>query len=250
MKARTDLNVIALKRILEDDLLWKWIERPYSVRDQQILQSKERLKARLFDVRGLLLHIPMRRCWMSELPPSFMKPQYQIRLFVIASRFGHVDLAKTLLSMEQVKEHPGLSTAATFSLIWSSYDGFTDAVDMLLNIDGVDPTADNNHALRWSCQHGYTDITRLLLQDQQSKVDPTVDNNFPIRIAAGSGYLDIVKMLVGIDTVDASSCGYFAVLEAWKRGFVDVVKVLIDARNVVGSKVGGDLEIGVSLPVG
>ncbi|KAJ3297199.1 hypothetical protein HDU76_006638, partial [Blyttiomyces sp. JEL0837] len=163
MMARTDLNVIALKRILEDEMLWRWIERPYSVRDQQILQSREKLKSRLFDVRGLLIHIPMRRCWMSELPASFMKPEYQIRLFVIASRFGHVDFAKTLLSMD-------------------------------------------------NC-----------------------------------GYLNIVQMLVGIDTVDASSCGYFAVLEAWKRRFVDVVKVLVDARSVVGSKVGGDLEIGVSV---
>ena len=60
----------------------------------------------------------------------------------------------------------------------------------------VDPTADNNYAIRMTSCNGHLEIVKLLLT--LPGVDPTADKNHAIRLASHNGHLEVVKFLLTI----------------------------------------------------
>ena len=56
--------------------------------------------------------------------------------------------------------------------------GDLDLLDLLLK-GGVDPSMEENYAIRSACENGHLVIVDRLLQD--SRVDPSADNNLAIR---------------------------------------------------------------------
>ena len=59
---------------------------------------------------------------------------------------------------------------------------------------GIDPTSNNNHAIKRAGEFGYFDIMKLLLSDP--RVRPGNMNNYAIRKAAENGHTEIVKLLL------------------------------------------------------
>ena len=101
---------------------------------------------------------------------------------------------------------------------------------------GVDPSANNNEALRRAAIQGYTDIVKLLLGD--ARVDPGANVNEAICRAAYKGHTEVVKLLLGDARVDPGANGNEAIRRAAIQGYTDIVKLLLgDARVDPGANV-------------
>ena len=71
---------------------------------------------------------------------------------------------------------------------------------MLLADERVDPSDDDNLAIRDASREGHSDVVLRLLQDQ--RVDPSDFHNEAIRFAAANGHLEIVRILIKDSRVD------------------------------------------------
>jgi hypothetical protein len=66
----------------------------------------------------------------------------------------------------------------------------------------VDPSADDNEAVRLAAAHGHLAVVERLLQDE--RVDPSANGNYAVRWAARRGHLAVVERLLEDDRVDAA----------------------------------------------
>jgi len=66
-------------------------------------------------------------------------------------------------------------------------------VKILLSDKRIDPTADDNTAIRWASAKGHVEVVKILLSDK--RVDPTAGNNLAIRWASAKGHVEVVKIL-------------------------------------------------------
>ena len=57
----------------------------------------------------------------------------------------------------------------------------------------VDPSANDNEAIKWAARMGRQDVVKLLLKD--SRVDPSARDNYAIRWAAQNGHKEVVELL-------------------------------------------------------
>ena len=57
----------------------------------------------------------------------------------------------------------------------------------------IDPSADDNYAIRFASSNGHLEVVKILLADP--RVDPSADDNFAIRYASYRGHLEVVKLL-------------------------------------------------------
>ena len=103
--------------------------------------------------------------------------------------------------------------------------GDTERVRLLL-LDGIDPTANNNRAIKYACHNGHSEVVKLLLE---AGVDPSVDDNYPLKVACQNGRVEVVKVLLQDPRVDPSVDDNYALNVACQNGHVEVVKVLLAA---------------------
>ncbi len=75
-------------------------------------------------------------------------------------------------------------------------------VERLLKDPRVDPSANDQAAIKWSAYCGYTDIMEILLQDP--RVDPSVNNQSALLCAVPNGMLTTVERLLMDTRVDSS----------------------------------------------
>ena len=76
---------------------------------------------------------------------------------------------------------------------YASRNGYLEIVKPLLSDSRVDPSDDNNYAIRWASENGHLEIVELLLSDL--RVDPSDDDNYAIKEASNNGYVKIVNLL-------------------------------------------------------
>jgi len=83
-----------------------------------------------------------------------------------------------------------------------------------------------------AAERGYTDLVR----DNVMKVDPTIENNRAIRDASFNGHTEIVKYLLSNPLVDPNAENSDALLSAIANGHTDIVQLLIvDKRTKIPS---------------
>ena len=70
----------------------------------------------------------------------------------------------------------------------ASYYGQVDVVKLLLHDSRVDPSADNNYAIRTASFNGHAEVVQLLLQDP--RVDPSDRENDAIQFASSGGIFE------------------------------------------------------------
>ena len=70
---------------------------------------------------------------------------------------------------------------------------------------GLDPSADDNYAIRAASENGHIAVVDRLLQD--GRVDPSADDNHAIRMASHCGHIAVVDRLLqdGTGRVDPSA---------------------------------------------
>ena len=65
---------------------------------------------------------------------------------------------------------------------------------MLLQDSRVDPSADNNRAIRYASRKGHIEVVKLLLQD--NRVNPLTKTNSAIGYACKYGKVEVVELLL------------------------------------------------------
>ena len=132
--------------------------------------------------------------------------------------------------------------------------GLLGEVKRLLD-SGVDPSVNNNEAIRKASENGHTEVVKVLLAD--NRVDPSVRDNEAIREASYKDHSEIVKVLLADDRVDPSADNNKAIRWASYYGHSEVVKVLLaddrvdpsadNNKAIVGASENGHLEVVVLL---
>lgn len=101
-------------------------------------------------------------------------------------------------------------------------NGFSKIVRVLMQV--VDPSANNNAAIKMAAYHGKLKIMRVLLADP--RVDPCADGNYPLRIAVIHGYDEIVDILLAAG-VNPATNNNFAIRSASANGYPKIVLMLL-----------------------
>ena len=66
-------------------------------------------------------------------------------------------------------------------------------IKVLLKDENVDPSDQDNKAIRWVSENGHLEIFKLLLKDK--RVNPADQNNYAIRLASEKGHFEIVQLI-------------------------------------------------------
>jgi ankyrin repeat protein len=132
---------------------------------------------------------------------------------------GHTEVVRELLRRVDPSVHENLA------LLWASFNGHVEVVQLLLQDPRVNPAAQKNAPIRHASYHGYAEVVRVLLKDP--RVDPAVSDNKPIRLAAENGHVEVVRVLLRDSRVDPATAGYEAFRCASINGRDEVVRALI-----------------------
>ncbi len=64
----------------------------------------------------------------------------------------------------------------------------------------MNPSAENNDAIRWASKNGHTEVVKLLLADD--RVDPSSRDNSAIKLASSNSHSEVVKLLLADGRID------------------------------------------------
>ena len=117
-----------------------------------------------------------------------------------------VDHWAIIVKMLLVDQKIDPSTNDNHAIRFSAVNGRTDVVRLLIEDPRVNPSANSNEAIRRATRNGHTETVKVLLADP--RVDPSADNNEAIRYVAGKGYTKIVAMLLQDKRIWLKGCGY------------------------------------------
>jgi ankyrin repeat protein len=121
-----------------------------------------------------------------------------------------------------------------FAIRHAAKRGHSQTVKILLQDSRVDPSADNNYAIQYSSWYGHEEVVEMLLKDR--RVDPSVDHNDALLRASDSGYKEIVEMLLKDRRVNPSAFTWeYAVRLARENGHKEVLEMLLKDRRVNSS---------------
>ena len=118
-------------------------------------------------------------------------------------------------------------------------NGWTDLILDLLKEGYANPAANDNRSIRYACRNGTSweeagnvmlDVVRLLLTDE--RVDPTAQNDYAIRKASEDGLLDVVRLLLEDGRANPAAENNAAVRIAQERGHNDIVELLASDPRV------------------
>jgi len=73
---------------------------------------------------------------------------------------------------------------------------------MLLDTQKVDPSVNDNKAIKDAADRGYIEVMKLLLADK--RVDPAIDDNLILKWAVEDREVEVVRLLLQDHRVDAS----------------------------------------------
>ena len=103
---------------------------------------------------------------------------------------------------------------------------------LLLYLLKRDHFKDSNSMEEFSraCELGMRRVPSFLLRD--GRVDPSAENNDAIRLASERGHRDVVELLLGDDRVDPSAENNSAIRFASRRGHSEVMMLLLKDKRV------------------
>ena len=78
-----------------------------------------------------------------------------------------------------------------------------DIVAIMIGDSRVDPSTDNNYAIRLASRYGHVEVVKVLLQDP--RVDTSADDNAAIRWASENRRVEVVKVLLQDPRVNPSA---------------------------------------------
>ena len=117
--------------------------------------------------------------------------------------------------------------------------GDFDKVKSLLVNEKVNPTYNNNYAIRLASENGHYNVLKLLLGDNRviNFFKIADDSNWAIRWASQNGHYNIVKLLLEdkrvINFFKIADRDNLAIRLASKNGHYNIVKLLLEDNRVI-----------------
>ncbi len=164
-------------------------------------------------------------------------------LLAWAVRMGHLHVVKQLLKHPRVD----LSTHCDKLNAWAAMaaaNGHLDILNLWLDDPSVDPSANDNEAIRSAAWNGHWDVVNRLLDDP--RVDPSAIHYSSI-IAAMQRSVDVVLRLVEDERFDPSVENYFLISWASAMGDLHVVKRLLEHPRTDLSTLGDKIKVWAEL---
>ncbi|MBA3536702.1 MAG: ankyrin repeat domain-containing protein [Tatlockia sp.] len=146
---------------------------------------------------------------------------------------GNTKLVELLLKKGA---NPHVITDGTLPLVVASEKGHTGIVELLLNIPGIDPNAQDQYgktALIHACSSGHNNIVKLLIEKKANLNLQDKFGNLPLMLAAYRGHTEIIELLLNGPDVDPNAQdqhGQTALIQACIFGHSSVVKLLIEKK--------------------
>jgi hypothetical protein len=110
----------------------------------------------------------------------------------------------------------------------ASKGGYTEIVQILLADSRVNLSTYGNYAIKIASEYGYTEMLRLLLA---ARVDPSASIDLAIAEASGIGHLGVVRLLLADKRTNPSAYDNRAIRLAAEEGHVEIVRLLMaDSR--------------------
>jgi hypothetical protein len=144
--------------------------------------------------------------------------------------FGHVGICRYLLEFSSSLDP---SHDDQWAIRFASTNGQTQVVELLLAQPAVDPTAHSCFALHGAAANGHTAVASLLLQD--GRIDPASRGNYAIQLACLNGHYDTVCCLLQDPRVDPSDYNNHCIRQAARNGHLQVVRRLVQDPRVDAS---------------
>jgi ankyrin repeat protein len=163
--------------------------------------------------------------FLLELPCTDPSVRDNLAFRLVCKEMKSIYLLRLLLKDKRVDP----SCQDQFAIRFTSQHGASEFVAELLGDQRVDPSALYNESIRYASKAGHTKVVELLLKD--SRVDPTAENNFAIRIASSFGFADLVQLLLQ-HGADPSAEDNYAIQFASQNGHLEVVKILLQDGRV------------------
>lgn len=143
-----------------------------------------------------------------------LSPQVRGDLLITATRIGNAPTVQKLLTKFETGKDDEINLHAALDI--ALMNGKTDIVKVFLNNSMIDPSEDDNSAIKWACIRGHLNIVQLLLK--HPKVDPSDDDNSCIKSAIYGRMQNIILALVEDPRVDGS-IGNNTVIESYISDF-------------------------------
>ena len=153
-------------------------------------------------------------------------PTMSLTFKTFKSVLEHVELVQLFLKLTDIDP----SANDNYAIRKASENGHAEVVKALLADPRVNPSAEDNSAICMASEEGHTDVVKVLLAD--SRVNPSADKNYAIRLASANGHTEVVKLLFVDERVNPSARDNYAVCSASVNGHVEVVKVLLANHRV------------------
>eukprot|EP01102_Stenamoeba_stenopodia_P015851 TRINITY_DN5474_c0_g1_i3.p1 TRINITY_DN5474_c0_g1~~TRINITY_DN5474_c0_g1_i3.p1 ORF type:complete len:168 (+),score=35.47 TRINITY_DN5474_c0_g1_i3:449-952(+) len=134
-----------------------------------------------------------------------------------------IEVVKLLISYLLKKQNMDISMKYKH-FTWACSNGIASIVKQFLDDQAVDPTVNDNEALRNACTNGITEVVKVLLADP--RVDPSYPRNVCLRRAAANGHAEIVSLLIEDPRVDPTSNNNEAFECSKANGYPEVVRIL------------------------
>ena len=138
----------------------------------------------------------------------------------------HLEIVKILIQDKRVDP----STNDNWAIRSASLNGYLEIVKILMQDKRVDPSARDNCAIRYASRNGHSEIVKILMQDK--RVDPSADDNYAIMWASQCNHPETVKILMQDKRVDPSAESNFAIIYASQNGHLEIVKILMQDERV------------------
>ncbi|KAJ3311370.1 hypothetical protein HDV04_004095 [Boothiomyces sp. JEL0838] len=174
-----------------------------------------------------------------------------------AAKFGHVDIFKHLMDVENIdincgEEYKPINLACmnnhseivqlllqdsrlstnefiTDPITHAAVNGHDQIVDLLLKDGRFNPAHSDNFAIRWASHCGHLKVVELLIKDP--RVNPASNENGALLWATQGGHFDVVSLLLGDNRVDPNVQKNSIIYLAYSDGRCDLVyKLLRDSR--------------------
>ncbi|KAJ2991118.1 hypothetical protein HDV02_003945 [Globomyces sp. JEL0801] len=151
----------------------------------------------------------------------------------MAIKNNNADIVQTLIEDKRVDP----SAEDNHAIRCACSDGLTEIVKILLKDERVNPSALDNAAFICACLIGHTEIVKMMLKDK--RVNPSANENMAIRVASYGAQTNIVHLLLKDQRVDPSADHNYVIRRAFDHGHIDTVKMLLKDERVDFSSMDG-----------
>ncbi|KAJ3327296.1 hypothetical protein HDU76_012042 [Blyttiomyces sp. JEL0837] len=139
---------------------------------------------------------------------------------------GYLNIVKMILDMDDVDAAECEEVVnEAFQLACKGDSDAEGVVKVVLDVNGVDPTAFDNQAIRNAAKRGNYKVVKVL--STVNGIDGGANDNEAIKKACKSGYVMAAKVLLGMESVDPSANDNEALLTTIRRRETKIVKLLV-----------------------